>query len=525
MSVPAIPAAATASHASGRWATKPVLTPAEVAARIQDHATVFVGGSGGGIQEPTALLAAIGERFAAEQAPSRLAIWHCSGVGDRVSTGINLLAHEGLVRRVVGGHWGMAPKMAALAQADLIEAYNLPQGVIAQLLRETGGRRPGLVTGVGLRTFVDPRVEGGKLNAVTTDDIVEVVELDGREQLFYRAPALDVALIRATSADELGNLSFHEEAAMLEAFSAAQAVKANGGTVHVQVKYLVEGYSLPPHAVKVPGALVDTITIVADQPQTALQAYQPGFTGASRVPTTSLPVLPRGPRRIVAERASEEIEPGSVVNLGVGMPDGIAQIASERGLLRTLAFAVEQGHFGGAPAGGVEFGAVYNAAATIDAPYQFDYFDGGGLDIAFLGMAEVDRHGNVNASRYRGTISGAGGFINISQGTHRVVFCGSLTAIGARFEVGDGRLRVLTEGQVHKFVPDVAQITFSADRARELGQEVLYVTERAVFALVADGIELIEIAPGIDLQADVLDQMSFTPLIGEISTMDVRFFS
>ncbi|MGC0142157.1 acyl CoA:acetate/3-ketoacid CoA transferase [Pseudactinotalea sp. Z1732] len=521
---PSIPASSDVAHPKGQWSPKPVLAAAEVAARIPAGSTVFVGGSGGGLQEPGRLLAALEERFTTEAAPTSLTIWHCSGIGDRESTGLNHLAHEGLVKRVVGGHWGMAPKMADLAQRDVIEAYNLPQGVIAQLLRETGGKRPGLVTGVGLRTFVDPRVEGGRLNAVTTEQIVELVELAGQEYLFYPSPQMDVALLRATCADELGNLSFTEEASMLEAFSAAQAVKANGGKVYAQVKYLTEAYAMHPHAVKVPGALVDGVVLAPDQPQTSRQYYQPAFTGAVRAPATSLPGLPKGPRRVVAERAAEELTPHSVVNLGVGMPDGIAQIASERGLTKKLAFAVEHGHIGGTPAGGVEFGAVYNPAVSMDAAYQFDYFDGGGLDIAFLGVAEVDQYGNVNSSRPKGAISGAGGFINITQGTRRVVFCGSFTALGARFEIGHGQLRVTTEGQVHKFVEEVAQITFSASRARELGQEVLYVTERAVFTLGDEGLELIEIAPGIDLQADVLDRMDFTPVVRDVTLMNSTFF-
>lgn len=520
----ATPASSAVERPAGQWAPKPVLTAAQVAERIADGATAYVGGSGGGIQEPTELLNALADRFAAEAAPTRLALWHCSGVGDRESTGLNILAIEGMLTRVVGGFWGMAPKMADLAQRNVIEAYNLPQGVIAQLLRETGGKRPGLVTGVGLGTFIDPRVEGGRLNSVTTEDIVQVVELAGEEYLFYPSPKLDVALLRATCADELGNLSFGEEAAFLEAFSAAQAVKANGGQVYVQVKYLTEALSIHPHQVKIPGALVDGIVLAPEQPQTSEQSFQPAFTGALRAPATRLPVLPKGPRRIVAERAAEEIRPGSVVNLGVGMPDGIAQIASERGLTKEIAFAVEHGHIGGTPAGGVEFGAVYNPAASLDAAYQFDYFDGGGLDIAFLGVAEVDRHGNVNSSRPKNAISGAGGFINITQGTHRVVFCGSFTALGATYEIGDGQLTVATEGRVHKFVDEVAQITFSADRARQLGQEILYVTERAVFRLVENGLELIEIAPGIDLQRDVLDQMDFAPVVRDVALMDEGYF-
>lgn len=458
-----------------------------------------------------------------EGAPVELTVWHCSGVGDRVSTGLNHLAHEGLIVRVIGGHWGMGPKMAALAERNLIEAYNLPQGSIAQLLRETGGGRPGLLTSVGLGTFVDPRLEGGKLNAVTREQIVDVVRIQGQEYLFHRAPRLDVALLRATSADEWGNLSFSEEAAFLEALPAAQAVKANGGVVLVQVKYLVQAGSLDPREVKVPGALVDAIAVVPDQPQTSVQYYQPAFTSIARIPAARLPVLPLGPRRVVAQRAIDELAPGAIVNLGVGMPDGIAKIAAERGLLDGFAFAVEHGHIGGIPAGGVEFGAVYNAVASLDSPAQFDFFDGGGLDVAFLGMAQVDRHGNVNASQFGRAIAGSGGFINISQGTRKVVFCGSFT-VGARLAVTSDGLLIEAEGTAKKFVRDVQQVTFSAERARQLGQDVMYITERAVFRLVPEGIELIEIAPGLRLETDILDQMEFTPSIGEIQGMDLRHF-
>lgn len=519
-----IAASIAVADAKPRWSVKPILQAAEVAALIPNGATVFVGGSGGGIQEPGRLLAAVEERFLTEGLPTKLTIWHCSGIGDRKTSGMTYLAHEGLIKRVVGGHWGMSPKMAALAEREVIEAYNLPQGVISQLLRETSGKRLGLVTSVGLRTFVDPRVEGGRLNSITTQDIVHVVELAGQEQLFYPSPKFDVALLRATSADELGNLSFSEEAAMLEAFSAAQAVKAAGGQVYVQAKYLVEAGSLHPHMVKVPGSLVDGVVHAPEQMQTALQFYEPAFVGAARAPIANLPVMPAGPRRIVAERAADEIKAGLVVNLGVGMPDGVAQIIAERGLTKDIAFAVEQGQIGGAPAVGLEFGAVYNAAASLDAPYQFDYFDGGGLDIAFLGAAEVDRHGNVNASRPEGALFGAGGFINISQGTRRVVFCCAFTAVGAKFDIGNGVLRVTTEGKVKKFVDEVTQITFSAERAREVGQEVVYVTERAVFRLGDRGLELREIAPGMDLKTDILDQMAFLPVIRDLTVMNEQYF-
>jgi acyl CoA:acetate/3-ketoacid CoA transferase len=507
------------------WSRKPVVTPAEAAARVDSGATVFIGGSGGGIQEPTALLRALGSRYTQSRTPANITLWHCSGIGDRAGGGLGLVAMEGLVHRVVGAHWGMSPAMAQLAMDGKIEAYNLPQGAISQLLRETAGRRPGLVTPIGIGTFVDPRLEGGKLNAKTTEELVKLVDLNGVESLFYPAVAIDVAFIRATTADEHGNLAFDEEAAFLEALAIAQATKANGGTVAAQVKYLAASGTLDPHAVRVPGAVVDLLILDPEQTQTSAQYFNPAFTGHYKAPIHALPRLPQGPRRIVAARAAQEIEPGAVVNLGVGMPDGVALVAAESDLLEQIAFAVEQGHTGGVPAGGVEFGAVYNAAASLEAPAQFDFFDGGGLDIAFLGMAEVDQHGNVNVSRYGNTLSGCGGFINITQGTHRVAFCGTFTAGGLDAGVENGQLRIHSEGRSRKFVDHVQQVTFSGERALRLGQQVLYVTERAVFELVEGGLRLIEVAPGIDVERDLLAHMDFRPQMADPSTMPTYLFA
>ncbi len=501
-----------------------MLDAEQAAALVHDDSTVFLGGSGGGIQEPTGVMRALGQRFNETGAPRGLAVWHCSGLGDRDGGGLDLLAYEGLLRRVVGAHWGMAPAMAELAVRERIEAYNFPQGAISQLLRETAGRRSGLLTPIGIGTFVDPRLEGGRLNTRTTQELVHLVELHGTENLFYPAVAIDTAVIRATTADEHGNLTFEEEAALLEAFAVAQATKANGGTVIAQVKYLASSGTLDPHSVRVPGAVVDVLVVDSEQAQTSLQQFQPAFTGRLRAPVGNLPRMPQGPRRVIAARAAAEIEPGAVVNLGVGMPDGVAMLAAESGLLKEIAFAVEQGHLGGVPAGGVEFGAVYNASATLDAPAQFDFFDGGGLDVAFLGMAQVDRHGNVNVSRYGDVLSGCGGFINITQGTQRVIFCGTFTAAGLDAAVVDGALNVHTEGRVRKFVDNVEQVTFSGERANRLGQQVLYVTERAVFELTPDGLRLVELAPGVDVERDVLAHMDFTPELAGHGRMMAEYF-
>lgn len=503
---------------------KPVIRSSEAAELVGEGQTLFVGGSGGGIQEPTALLEALGERFDDTGSPTGLHLWHASGVGNRESTGLSLVAREGMLRRVVGGHWGMAPQLAALATEERIEAYNFPQGAISQLMREIAGGRPGLVTPIGIGTFVDPRLEGGRLNARTTEDIVQLIEIGGQDCLFYPSFEIDVAFIRATSADELGNLSFEEEAAFLEAISIAQATRASGGTVIAQVKYLAEAGTLHPHTVKVPGVVVDKIVREPHQNQTCRRQYDPALSGALRTPSASLPRMDFGARKIIARRAAMEIAPGSVVNLGVGIPDGVASVAAEDGRLGELTFAIEQGHVGGVPASGVEFGAAANAYATVDQPYQFDFFGGGGLDVAFLGMAEADAEGNVNVSRFGDTLAGCGGFVDITQGTSRVIFCGTFTAGGLEVEAGGGELRILEEGRNSKFVRKVEQVTFGGGRALEQGQEVLYVTERAVFRLGEGGMELLEVAPGVEIERDILDHMGFQPSTDGLREMPQALF-
>lgn len=504
---------------------KPVVEAAEAIRMVEDDHTLFVGGSGGGIQEPTALLEALGQRYDQTESPRDITVWHCSGVGDQKGGGLGLIAREGLLKRVVGGHWGMAPKLARLALEERIEAYNFPQGAISQLLREIAGGRPGLVTHIGIKTFVDPRLEGGRVNSNTTEELVRVIELGGRECLFYPAFEIDVAFIRATTADELGNLTFEEEAAFLEALPIAQATQASGGKVIAQVKYLTEAGTLHPQRVKVPGILVDALVLEPEQKQTSLRIYDPAFSGAVRTPSASLPRMKLDARKVVARRAALEILEGAVVNLGVGIPDGVASVAAEESLLDRFTFAIEQGHVGGVPAPGVEFGAATSPLATIDQPYQFDFFGGGGLDVAFLGMAEADGKGNVNVSRYGSVLSGCGGFIDISQGAQRVVFCGTFTAGGMEVEVSDGELRIVREGRHPKFVENVEQITFSGELARERGQEILFVTERAVFRLGEKAIELVEVAPRVDLERDVLGQMAFEPEINIVKEMSEALFS
>lgn len=498
---------------------------AAAARRIEDGDTVLITGSGGGLMDADHVFAGIEERFLSEGHPRDLTLIHATGIGTREHTGLSRFAHEGLVRRVIGGHWAWSPEMIGLALDDKIEAYNLPQGVLSLLTREVAAGRSGLLTPVGLQTFVDPRQTGGKLNARTTDDLVERVTVGGEEKLFYRSLPIDVTILRGTTADENGNISVEREAATLDVLSAAQAAYNSGGTVIAQVQRIAQGQTLHPRDVQVPAPLVDAVVEHPAQRQTVESAYNPSFSGELRTPLTAIDPLPFGLRKIIARRAAQELRPGAIVNLGFGIADGVANVAAETGQIDEITFSVEQGIVGGVPAKGDVFGAGYNPEAIVDATHQFDFYHGGGLDLTFLGMAQIDRHGNVNVSKFGRQLPGCGGFIDISQNTPEVIFCGTFTAGGLDIEVEDGQLAIRQEGTINKFVEDVEHITFSGPYSREHNQRVLYVTERAVFHLTDDGLELIEVAPGIDWEADVLDRMAFTPAVSpSLDTMDALIF-
>jgi propionate CoA-transferase len=500
----------------------------EAARKIPDGACVAIQGSGGGVAEPTAMLKALRRRFDEENAPRDLTLIHATGLGDRDSCGTDLLAVPGLVKRDIAGHLAMAPKMGKLITDNVVECYNFPQGVISHLYSAIGGRKPGVFTKVGLRTYIDPRIEGGRMNARTREceQLVRVVELDGEEWLYFPRIKIDVALIRGTYVDTHGNLSYEEEAVLLEGNAIAQAARACGGIVIVQAKYLVDAGSIPPKSVRVPGIGVDYIVIDPHQSQTSKTYFHPALSGQSRVPVSELPPLPLDERKIVARRAAKELFPRAVVNLGVGMPDGVASVAAETGLHRTLTLTVEQGLVGGVPVGGIEFGVSYNPEAILPEDQQFNFYDGGNLELAFLGMAQADGEGNVNVSKVGRLLTGCGGFINISQNARKVVFCGTLTAKGLDCEVGGGRLKIRTEGSIRKFVDRVEQITFNGGLARESGRTILYVTERAVFELRPEGMTLIEIAPGMDLESDVLAHIGFRPRIAEpLKIMEAELFA
>jgi propionate CoA-transferase len=510
------------SHDDGK-----IVSAAAAVHLLRDGDTVATSGFVGiGFAEEVAI--ALEQRFLAEAAPRNLTLVYAAGQGDGKHKGLNHLAHAGLVKRVVGGHWGLVPGLGKLAVDNQIEAYNLPQGVISCLYRDIAGARPGHLSRVGLGTFVDPRHGGGRMNARTTEALVELTTIGGEECLLYKTFPIQVGIIRATTADADGNLTMEREALTLESLAIATAVHNSGGIVIAQVERIADRGSLQPRQVKVPGVLVDCVVVAEPEHhwQTFHTRYNPGFSGEMRVPANSLPPMALSPRKIIARRAAMELHANSVVNLGIGMPEGIAAVASEERIVDLMTLTAEPGVIGGIPAGGLDFGAAINTQAVIDQPYQFDFYDGGGLDVAFLGLAQADAEGNLNVSKFGPRLAGAGGFINISQNAKRVVFVGTFNAGGVETTVAHGRLQIVREGHTRKFVREVEHRTYSGRHAVARGQPALYITERCVLRLGDEGLELIEIAPGIDLERDLLAQMDFAPLMRmPPKLMDARLFA
>lgn len=504
------------------------VTKEEAVTVIKDFDTVVTSGFVE-CSNPEGLELALEERFLKTGSPRDLTLFYVAGQGAGDERCVSRFGHEGLLKKVVAGHYNKAPKLGELIVNNKIEAYNLPQGVLCQMLRNVAGHRPGVISKVGLKTFVDPRVEGGKLNEITKEDVVRLMEIDGEEYLYFKGMKFDIALIKGSYADERGNISMENEYISTEVLSIAQAVHNCGGKVIVQVDKIVKSGSLDPKLVKIPGIYVDYVVEIQE---TELKAqaydleYEPALAGnATLSEKSSFRPMELNEKKIIARRGTMEIEKGSVGNLGIGAPEYVSSITTEEEINDYMVLTVESGPVGGIPQSGKRFGSSINADAIIDQPYQFDFYDGGGLDICFLGLAQVDRFGNLNVSKFGTRISGCGGFIDISQNAKKVIFCGTFTAKGLKTKVENGKLVIIKEGETKKFVSQVQQITFSGDLARENNKVVLYITERAVFELKKEGLTLVEIAPGIDLQKDILEQMEFKPLISkELKEMDLRIF-
>jgi len=504
-----------------------VVTGEEAVSQIKDGDTVATGGFTT-TNLPFELLHALRDRFTKTGRPRDLTIVQPAGQSGGKGVGFDSIAIEGLIKKMVFTHTGKAPTISDMIMNNKIIAYCLPQGVISQMFREIAAKRPCLISHTGLYTFVDPRVEGGKVNDITKkeEDLVKLIEIDGKEYLLYKTVPVDFALIRGTTSDERGNISMEKEGVTLENLSIAQATRNCGGTVAVQVEKVTK--SIPSRRVEIPGILVDYV-VVASKPeytwQTVHESYNPAISGETKIPPSSAKPGPLDERKVIGRRAAMEIKTGDIINLGIGMATEVANVSMEENIYEKFVLTVESGVIGGVPLSALDFGVGVNFEALIDQPYQFDFYQGGGLDLAFLGMAQADEKGNTNVSKFSGRFAGCGGFIDIAQNAKKVVFCGTLTAKGLEVKVGDGRLKILQDGSIKKFVKNVEHITFSGEYAGKLGKEVLYVTERAVFRLGKRGLVLEEIAPGVDLEKDVLARMEFSPTVSrELKLMDEKIF-
>lgn len=503
-----------------------VLTADEAALLVKDGDTVATGGFVSSAI-PEGLSKALEKRFVETGEPRDLTLLFAAGQGHRDGTGSDHFGHKGLLKRVVGGHWDRAAVLGEMALNNEIEAYNLPQGVITHMYRDIAAHNVGTITHVGLYTFVDPRNGGGKLNDATKEDLVKLIEIEGEERLLYKSFPIDVVFLRGSYADEYGNCTVHREIGPLDVTAMAQACKNSGGKVIVQVEKIVQGGSLDPKLVKIPGIYVEAVVVGTDEDnmQSIGTQYNGALTGEFKIPVDDIPAVELNARKIVARRAAMELPKDAIVNLGTGMPEVVASVAAEEGISDYMTLTVEAGPIAGVPAGGTQFGASANPMAILEHNVQFDFYHGGGLDVAFLGLAEVAPNGDLNVSKFGTRLAGAGGFIDITQNAKKVCYCGTFTAKGLKIKTGDGKLEITNEGAKKKFVNKIEHITFSGTYANKVKQPVLYITERAVFELRPEGVTLIEIAPGIDLKKDILGQMEFIPNISDdLKVMDERIF-
>lgn len=506
---------------------KKIITAAEAAMMVKDSDTVATSGFvGSGC--PESLTRALEKRFLETGSPRDLTYFYAAAQGNRDGRGADHFAHKDMTRRVIAGHYNTAPALGKCILNNEMEGYNLPQGTLSQLCRDIAAHKPGTLTHVGLGTFADPRNGGGKLNDITKDNLVELVDILGEEKLLYKSFPVDVVFIRGTYADESGNVTVQQEVCPTEVTALAQAARNSGGIVICQVRKIVKNGTLDPRLVKIPRIYVDALVITedpVDHQQSFDFDYDPSLCGEIQVPADSLASPPLSAKKIIGRRAAMELTKDTVVNLGIGIPEYISMVANEEGISDWMTLTVEAGPVGGIPKGGSQFGASVNAECLLTQPEQFDFYDGGGVDLAFLGLAQADKSGNINVSKFGPRLAGCGGFINITQNAKKVFFCGTFTAGGLSINISDGKLHILHEGVSRKFIQEVEQITFSGEYAQKIGQPVMYITERCVFRLENDGLHLAEVAPGIDLQKDILDLMDFNPIVDEnLKMMDERIF-
>lgn len=478
------------------------------------------------------ILKELEHRFLETGEPNSLTYVHTCGQSDRSAGAVYHMANEGMTKRIIGGHWGLCPRMMNLVSENKIEAYNLPQGQMANMFHSMALREPGKISKIGLGTFIDPRLEGGKMNERTKvlEDIVDVITIDGEEYLRYKEIPIDTLIIRGTYADENGNISTQHEAMVLEILPAVMATKRFGGQVICQVERIVKAGSISPKEVIVPGVLVDAIVVCEDpvheHRQTSSWYYDPSYSGQGWAPETKTEPIPLNVRKIIGRRAMMELEQDMVINVGTGIPnDVIGAIIAEENISEDITITVESGIYGGVPAGGIDFGISRNAQALIPHDRQFEYYNGAGIDYTFMGAGEMDATGNVNSTKMGDKSPGAGGFIDITTRAKNVIFCSTFTGKGLKVAFDENGLHIVEEGKIRKMVKEVQQISYNGKIAASTGQNMVFVTERAVFRLTQEGPMLIEIAKGIDLQKDVLDQMDFLPLIAEdLKYTDTRIY-